>query len=1180
MANDHFIVAIGASAGGLEALTSFFEYTPVDGVSYVIIPHLSPDTKSRMVEILSRHSNLEIFEATEGMEVKPNKVYLIPNTKYMGIRNGRLFMSEKEGQLRPHLTIDSFFSSLAKDYGGKAIAIVLSGVGADGTRGIIDIQREGGMVMIQEPTTAQYDGMPTSAISTGVSSYILDAEAMPAAIQQYVRENEEIDALPEQPLSDAFLSNIVNLIKKQHPVDFTDYKVPTLARRITRRMIHHNLTDESEFLSYIQENPGETELLISDLLIGVTSFFRDAAAFSILEHEVIPKLIDPLTSNDYIKIWVTCCATGEEAYSIAILVKEYLIHTGKNIQVKIFATDINRSALDKAGKGLFPISISKYVSAERLTQFFDLTDNLYKVKPELRSMLIFARHDLTINPPFCDVDLISCRNMLIYIKPALQQQILSKLSFGLRKGGYLFLGSSENLNMVKDDFVAVSSKWKIYKNLKGRRRLFLNSIVTTPMQDQLPVHEKTLHVNGSGFLPVELKGLSELMLAESGYSGVCVDQESKVLQAFGDLSPFLRSERFNFNLKELLPGPLALAYGASSLQVLQTNQRVRVNNIDFIAPDTGENSRVDMVVSPYNDNNLKLKGIAVLFKQVGLPTDELKIGANFNLDEHTQAHIARLEAELQQMRQELVASNELLESSREATQAYNEELLSANEEMQSANEELQSINEELETVNREHKYTIDDLVKLNDDLNNYFRSNLNGQLFVDRDILLKKYSPGAVKHINIRESDVGRPLSNITTNIKFETLISDIQTVIDHGETILQEVESLDGKIYQVMTSPYLRNSDQKIYGAVITFYDISELKLIQNELDRTNRMLTLATVAAEIGTWSIDVNTRELICSPRLRDLFGFLMDQQMTLEDIFGQVNPEHRDLLSNTIDTAMNQGTRFELEFPVIGMENGKMRWLSAIGNVTYNKAGNPEFLTGIMYDVTGHKLDDMRKNDFIAIVSHELKTPLTSLTGFIQVLFGKAKQSDDTFALNLLDKANNQVKKMTTLINGFLNVSRLETGKIYLNKQLFEIDKLIHEVVEEAEATTYNQEIILKTCDKLTVNADREKVGQVITNIISNAVKYAPLGRKIEISCKNVADMVQVRVKDEGEGIAPEDQQRLFERFFRVEKDNSRSVPGFGIGLYLSSEIIKHHNGKIWVESEPGEGSTFCFTLPLS
>ncbi len=1173
-----YIVAIGASAGGLEALTSFFEHTPLDGISYVISPLLSPDFKSRMVEILSRHSNLEVLEGAEGMTVEVNKVYLIPNTKYMGIAEGRLFMLDKEGKVPPHMTVDAFFTSLAAERGSKSIGVVLSGVGTDGSKGAVAIENAGGTVMVQEPSNARFDGMPNATLAISNTRFILPAGALPSAILKFVHQVHPADIEEETPLSKGFISNITGLIKEHFPFDFTDYKTPTLLRRIKRRMAHHHLKEEDLFFAYLQKNPAEIELLISDFLIGVTSFFRDPEAFEVLANEVIPKLIEEKSETDLLKIWVSCCATGEEAYSLAILIREYLLKIKKDLDVKIFATDINKTAIAQAATGVFSVNNVKSLSAERLEKFFDKGEDDYKIKPAIRKMLIFARHDLTKNPPYCDVDLISCRNMLIYIKPALQQHILAKLGFGLRKNGYLFLGSSENISIAKDDYLEISAKWKIFQNTKVRRKVSLDGLFNAPISDlTLKYKEQTRKPEAESAAFVFNRDMTNVIFSESNCSGLIIDQNAKVTQAFGDLSAFLKQERFNFNLQELLPEPLSIAFVASVHKVLNSNQRVRINNIHYVKPGSSESNRVDLIISPFGDRITKIKGMLVLFKQTDAePFDQP--GENFHMETQTKEYISQLEEELSQLKTDLLSSKEYVESSKEAMQAFNEELLSANEEMQSSNEELQSINEELETINTEHKYTIDELTHSNDDLNNYFRSNVNGQLFVDRDILLMKYSPSAVKHINIRKTDIGRPLSNITTNIKFETLIEDIKKVIDNGEVIIQEIESTDGRLYQVMTGPYLRN-DNLIYGAIITFFDISDLKKTQHDLDNSNRLLLMATESAEMGTWSMDVNSLELNSSARLKAIFGFLPDENMAYQAAIGQIVKEHQPLALAAVKASFSNGQKLDLEFPLRRFHDGNLRWVRAIGNTTHNNDGKSDYFTGIVHDITDQKLDDLRKNDFIAMASHELKTPLTSLQALIQILASKAKKEENEFFSATLNRANAQSKKMASLINGFLNVSRLESGKIFLNKQPFEFDILLEEIVQEIRITSLNHHISLLPGPKLSVHADRDKIEQVIINLLTNAIKYSAPGTNIQISYSQVNNMLQMSVKDEGMGISPEDSKKLFDRYYRINSSHTKNISGFGIGLYLSAEIIKRHSGKIWVESEKSKGSTFHFSIPM-
>jgi len=514
-------------------------------------------------------------------------------------------------------------------------------------------------------------------------------------------------------------------------------------------------------------------------------------------------------------------------------------------------------------------------------------------------------------------------------------------------------------------------------------------------------------------------------------------------------------------------------------------------------------------------------------------------------------------------------------------QSFNEELISANEEMQSTNEEMQSVNEELHTINADYQLKNKELLEINDDLDNYFRSNINGQLFINNDLLLMKFSPGTIKQINLLESDIGRPLSNISTNIKFETIIDDIKKVLAEGCVITKEIETNNGKWYQIMTMPYVQQTDNKRNGAIITFNDITELKKIQQELDISNKMLGMAIDAAAMGVGSINVDTREFTTSQRYKDMFGFRPDDEMSYEAVIGQIDSEYQLLVKNAIEASISNGERCDVEFPMQGLHDKKLRWIRAVGNLSYDKEGKPGYFTGVLLDITPHKQNEIRKNDFIAMVSHELRTPLTSLQAYVQVLASRANKEEDTFTIKALDKANTQVKKMSALINGFLNVSSFEAGKIYLNEQTFEMNALLNEVVEDLVLTaTTNHNIMLLPGPLLSVHADRDKISQVISNFMNNAVKYSPKGKNIVVSCVASNSTVQVSVTDEGMGIKPQNQEKLFDRFYRIESVQTQNISGFGLGLYLSAEIIYRHNGKVWVESEIGKGSTFYFSLPMA
>lgn len=851
---DHHIIAIGASAGGMEEIHSFFDHTPLDQVSYVIIQHLSPDFKSRMSELLEKHSKLKICDAEEGMTVKENQVYMISNKDYMTIENGKLIMTRKEGRKGPHMTINTFFNSLAADKGNKAIGIILSGTGTDGGIGIEAINKAGGLILVQDPTTAKYDGMPSHAISTGFFDAILRTESMPKYIEEYVQKQLEKPA-PDTKHKEISLQDVLDLIKEQLPNDFSDYKHPTIQRRIKRRMAYGNFNSLNQYITFLKSNSEEMESLAKDFMISVTKFFRDKEAFDLLEKDIIPQIINGHSPDSFLKIWVAGCATGEEAYSLAILVKEYLLKTNNPLEVKIFATDIDKAALEHTSKGFYPKSITKDISEERLDRFFTPEGDGFKIKKDLRNMLIIAEHDLVKNPPYCNIDLITCRNLLIYMSPILQKKVLSMFHFGLKKEGYLFLGSSENASLREPGFLEVNKKWKIYSKIEtSRTMLFNNFSFPVPSEIKSATPSYTVPISSPQKRAILVESVNEAVMDACGFAGVCIDKNMNIVQSFGDLSKYLIQKMLELNLYELLPEQLSIAARTAISQAKNPDKKVVINNIQI--ENKNSSYLVNLQVNPIKDSKNKEKLLLVLFNEGKGKQVVEKDQGFYKPDQHTKAYLATLEEELKETKEALQSAIDTLESNNENMESFNEELLSANEEMQSGNEELESVNEELQTINHEHQSAIKELTVLNDDLNNYFRSNVNGQLYVDNDLLLKKYSPGAVKHINLRESDIGRPLTNITTNIKFETLAEDIKMVVANGDTITKEVQSSSGKWYQVMAMPYIRETHSKQddaitaiqEGVMISFNDVTALKRTQEELDESNK--TLMRINADLDNF------------------------------------------------------------------------------------------------------------------------------------------------------------------------------------------------------------------------------------------------------------------------------------------------------------------------------------------
>jgi len=826
----HHIIAIGASAGSMEEINSFFDHTPVDDVSYIIIQHLSSDFKSRMVELLARHSKLTVTEAEDGMMVECNRVYLIPNDKYMTIKDGKLYLTDKENVKNPHLTINRFFISLAEYSGSQAIGIILSGLGADGTEGIKAIKKAGGMVMARNPDTSEFNSMPSHAIATGLVDLVLEPDLMPNALEDYIRDgNRTYNNNDEKNLK-----AILNLIKDKLPFDFSEYKQTTILRRTLRRAAQNNFVTLKDYLAFLKKTPDEIEALAKDFLISVTSFFRDKEAFDFIEGSVFPRILERLKPGEELKMWVAGCATGEEVYTLAILIAEQLTWVHEDTVVKIFATDIDGVALAHAGKGTYPANIAKNVSPARLERFFLKEGEEYRVKPVIRKMVIFAQHDLVKNPPYCNMQFISCRNLLIYMTPVLQKKIFTMLLFGLKIEGYLFLGSSENPMPIMRNLEVVNKKWKIYKNLENKRVV---SFDTFSFPDLLEIkHIPTALSAPNDAVSID-HTLSDLMLeslaGEMNYLAICVDEKNQVVKYYGDTVKYLLPKHFNLNLPALLPKPLAIAFNTLSRKVLQTSDRAALGGIKVKQP--GAVIKVNMSVIPMTLKKDSRKLLLVtLNEDKSNDVDYEVFNEHLNLDQYT----LNLEEEIKELKVKLHSSYEQLNASNENMQSFNEELLSANEEMQSTNEEMQSVNEELDTINSDYQLKNKELLELNDDLNNYFRSNVNGQLFINNDLQLMKFSPGTVKQINLLESDIGRPLSNISTNIKFETILEDIKAVLEKGEIITKEIETNNGKWYQIMTMPYVQQADNKNTGAIITFNDITELKKVQKELDQKNKSL------------------------------------------------------------------------------------------------------------------------------------------------------------------------------------------------------------------------------------------------------------------------------------------------------------------------------------------------------
>lgn len=831
-----FIIAIGASAGGMEAIHLLFDHTPQDGVAYVIIQHLSPDHKSFMSELLANHSKLKITVAENEMFVETNHVYLMPKGKNMTIKNRRLFLTDIK-PFQPNKSIDIFFDSLAESHKDKSIAVILSGTGTDGTKGIASVKRNGGFVIVQDPQSAKFEGMPQSAIDSGHVDVILPPEFIPEEIIMHLKSNDLENDFSNHASKDheSDLLKILGLIQKHTPLDFSEYKRPTIVRRIVLRMAKNKVTSLAEYVAFLEANPSEISNLAKEFLISVTKFFRDKEAFEVIKEKVIPEIVENKLQVDTFKVWVVGCATGEEAYSLAILISEHLTEKKKNLEVKIFASDIDKAALQQASKGIYPARIENEVSEERLSRFFTKQGDHYKVRDNIRKMLIFADHDIVKQPPYGKIDLISCRNLLIYINPILQKKILTSLHFCLNLGGYLFLGPSESLGELKKSFIEVNKKWRIFKSIEVVRNFRDTSYSTPVLERQWESINQASVAQRNTEKGNLLDLINQSLLEISGFeAAIWVNGDLKIVQSLGNYEKYLLPKLFNFNLLEMLPEELSIATSTSIRQALKSNRESGVKKVSFYGDKKSHS--VNVLVKPFlSDAGAVPDYFLVLFTDDNTKKVLQPAPINFEKEAQVLQHLEDLKEELAETKQKLTAANSALEESNDNISSYNEELISSNEEMQSVNEELQSVNEELQTVNNEYQLKIKELAELNDDLNNYFRSTVNAQLYVDQDLILRKFTPSAIRQINLKESDIGRAISDITTNIRFSTVITDIEKVIVSSEVVKKEVQTLDGRWYQMMGIPYVKQQDNKNDGVIITFNDITELKKVQDKLSRIN---------------------------------------------------------------------------------------------------------------------------------------------------------------------------------------------------------------------------------------------------------------------------------------------------------------------------------------------------------
>ncbi len=850
-----YCVGVGASAGGLEALESFFASLPADsGMAFVVIQHLSPDYKSMMVELLSKRTAMKVLRAEDGMQVEPDHVYVITPRKNLTIFHGRLVLTDTDPARGVNLPIDIFLRSLADDQGERAIAVILSGTGSDGVRGVRAVKEAGGMVMVQDPASARFDGMPRAAAATGFADFVLPPDEMPARLVAFCQRRGAV--LVEGPpalLSDEDgMARLFALLRERSRVDFTLYKPTTVVRRIERRMAVNQIHDLRDYVRYMQDHAGEVSALYRELLIGVTSFFRDREVFDELERVVLPALLAGREDRE-LRLWVAGCSTGEEAYSLAIIVRETLESLGANLDVRIFATDIDRDAVAQAGAGLFPESVAGDLSARLLSTYFRRRDDYYQIDRSIREMVVFAQHNLVTDPPFTNIDLVSCRNLLIYLQPVLQQRVLELFSFSLNPGGVLLLGSSETVGDLADAYEVIHHRYKLFRS-KGRRRPGPDGAnLGTPAEPRGWQQRLRRAAVGRPLRPSEeertLDRLLQALSPDYVPVVVVVNPQMEVVHIAGDPAPYFRlasGKALNDVVRMAVP-ELAMPLTTGLQRVFASGTEVCYTHIHVAG--VGEDQatvRVRIRALPSRRGQEALAAVIVEGMAPAAAVRAEEVGV-YDVGAETQQRLQDLEQELQFTRENLQATIEELETTNEELQASNEELLASNEELQSTNEELHSVNEELHTVNAEHQRKIIELTELTNDLDNLLGSTRIGTLFLDENLEVRRFTPEIQRVLSVFEADLGRPVHHLRHSLVGIDLFLLARDVVRGDHSVEREVQGADGGWYLLRVLPY-RVRSGAVSGVVVVLVDISSAKATERALSDTEQRLASLFRVAPVG--------------------------------------------------------------------------------------------------------------------------------------------------------------------------------------------------------------------------------------------------------------------------------------------------------------------------------------------
>jgi two-component system, chemotaxis family, CheB/CheR fusion protein len=1227
-----FVVGMAASAGGLEAFSQLLEHLPIDtGMAFVLIQHLSPDRDSLLTEILARVTKMQVHEVQDGMVVEPNHVYVIPPNSQMKLVGGMLKLSPRQKLFGKYMPGDALLTSLAADRGHNSIAIVLSGGDGDGSLGLTAVKAAGGVTFAQREDTAKFDSMPNAALATGSVDFVLSPAQIAEELVKLSRNPTLISPQPparvEQSLTliDTLgsMETIFSLLKSAVGVDFGHYKTKTIDRRIQRRMLLCKIEKLADYATYLKTYPAEVTALYEEILIHVTSFFRDPAAFELLKNNIFPRIVQAKSAELPIRIWVAGCSTGEEVYSIAICLLEFLADRLIQPQIQIFATDISELSIDKARSGIYPEDRLVDVSPERRRRFFYPVDGGYHISKAVRELCVFARQNLGSDPPFSNVDLVSCRNVFIYLGESLQKRIIPIFHYSLNSTGFLLLGTSESIGKNTDLFTVIDKKYRIYakKPTTTQPTFAFTSSSYTPLKLTESVKPKTASRQS---VPVaaefDLQQKVDRLIADRYIPvGVVVDDKMQILQIRGDIDRYLKLVPgvANLNLFNLARSGVLVELRAAIQQVQRENVPVTKNGLRLEQSDSSHS--FNLLVIPFDMPNVKEHQLLVLFEDAitntNIPTN-INSSPSINLavpQEDMELENARLKQELMIAIQERTATQEYLraviqeqEYSNQDLKVANEEILSSNEELQSTNEELetakeeiQATNEELSTTNEELRRRNVELDLVNNDLTNFLASTNIPILMLTNDLRIRRFTPMAQRLFNFIPTDAGRPLSDIRTNLKIPDLEPLILEVLETLSVKELEVQTRAGYWYTLRIRPY-RTIENKIDGVVLVLLDINDLKRSVATVEAARNYAEAIVETVQVPLLVIESDFRVNTANQSFCETFQVsqLETAHSTIFDLGnGQWNiPGLQSILEDilTNDTVL-QNLEVAHLFEKIGQKTmllnalkiivsgNTQRILLSIEDISERKQFETERSRLLGQEQLARQLAEsanLAKDDFLSNLSHELRNPLTAIVGWSQLL--RAHKLTKARVEHGLEVIYRSAKAQSQLIEDMLDLARITSGKLRLNPAQLDLVMVTNRAIESVQLAADNKSIqLIANLLPLTIMGDADRLGQVLWNLLTNAIKFTPAGGRIDITLSIVSTSAQIQVSDTGQGIGAELLLHIFDRFHQGDSSSSKTSNGLGLGLAIVRHIVELHHGTVWAESAgEGQGATMMIHLPLA